>query len=79
MAEGEIDYIEAQKHFNRAIQLCPEDATYLTAAGSMAQTMGLYDDAIQHHQAALVLRQRSSGEAHFDVADSYNNLGNSLV
>lgn len=52
----------------------PEDSRILTGNGVLLAQYGLYDDAIQHFQAALQLKP-GSNDISFDLADAYFRKG----
>lgn len=75
IAEDAIKYDEAFKHFERAVQLVPDNADYLSRAGSMAGTMGRHQQELRWKQQALSINLKSYGENHPEVAIDRNNLG----
>jgi len=52
----------------------PEDSRTLTGAGVLLARYGLYDDAIQHFQAALQAKP-GADDVSFDLADAYFRKG----
>ena len=76
IAEDAIKYAKAFNHFERAVQLAPENAEYLSHAGSMAGTMGRHQQELRWKQKALSINLKTYGEDHPDVAIDRNNLGN---
>jgi tetratricopeptide (TPR) repeat protein len=52
----------------------PEDSRTLTGAGVLLARYGLYDDAIQHFQAALQAKP-GADDVSFDLADAYFHKG----
>ena len=53
LAKQAIRYQEALTHYRKAVKLTPNNDVYLMAAGSMATTMGLYNEALEFHQKAF--------------------------
>ena len=75
IAQQEIDYETAFKHFERAVQLTSYNALYLSYAGFLADTLGQYDKAKEFYEKALTSDLNTYGEDHPNVAVRWNNLG----
>lgn len=75
IAESQIDYRTAHAKFQRAIQLQPDNADYHVSAGIVAQTLGLYDEAIEFHETAIGLYRSGGGDQSVNLAAQWNNLG----
>ncbi|MEJ2756796.1 MAG: tetratricopeptide repeat protein, partial [Gammaproteobacteria bacterium] len=75
LAEDNIRYAEAYRHYERAAQLNPDNGTYLNQAGLIADTMGEYDKVIAYYEQALASDVKTFGDAHPTVAIRRNNLG----
>ena len=73
--ELELDYPNALKYYERAVQLTPENTLYLNDAGFMQHKMGYYDKAIEYYEKALESDLKSFGPEHPKVATYWNNLG----
>jgi len=43
--------------------------------GNVYQALGLYNEAKEYHEKALIISKKDFGEEHANVATSYNNLG----
>ena len=75
IAESRIDYRTAHAKFRRATQLQPDNTNYYANAGTIARTLGLYDEAIESHEKALGLYRSGEGDQSVNVAMQWNNLG----
>ncbi|MEJ2743974.1 MAG: tetratricopeptide repeat protein, partial [Gammaproteobacteria bacterium] len=75
LAEDDIHYSEAYRHYERAAQLKPDSGTYLNQAGLIAHALGKYDKAIAYYEQALASDVKTFGDAHPTVAARRNNLG----
>ncbi len=75
IAMSRIDYRTAYAKFRRATQLQPDNADYHVYAGNIAQTLGLYDEAIKSHETGLGLYRSEEGDQSVNVAMQWNNLG----
>ena len=75
LAELQLDYRKAQRYFEQAAVLVPENSTYLNRAGLINDTLGAYDSAIRYYEQALASDLKTVGEDHPDVARDRNNLG----
>jgi eukaryotic-like serine/threonine-protein kinase len=51
-------------------------ARLMSAMGRVYDNLGLYDQALRLHEAALATRRAQGGEDHLDVAESLTALGN---
>jgi tetratricopeptide (TPR) repeat protein len=77
LAEAYLKSGKVQEARNTIAQLDKErsgDFRTLTGAGVLLARYGLYDDAIQHFQAALQAKPRSD-DASFDLANAYFHKG----
>ena len=70
-----LEYIEAYKNYKKAVQLQENNATYLNEAGLMAYTLGDYKKAVEYHNKAVEINEKTLGKEHPSTATSYNNLG----
>ncbi|MCP4491635.1 MAG: tetratricopeptide repeat protein, partial [Gammaproteobacteria bacterium] len=75
LAEDNIDYSKAFSFFKRAVELVPENTSYLSSAGRMADTLAQYNLAISYYEQALASDLKTYGEDHPSVAIYRNNLG----
>ena len=75
IAELQLDYVKAQRYFEQAAVLVPENSTYLNRAGLINGTLGAYDSAIRYYEQALASDLKTYGEDHPAVARDRNNLG----
>ena len=75
LAELQLDYVKAQRYFEQAVTLVPENSTYLNRAGLINHTLGAYDSAIRYYEQALASDLKTYGEDHPSVARDRNNLG----
>lgn len=73
--ELKLDYPNAQKYYEMAVQLDPENADYLNQAGIVFSTRGQYDKAIMCFEKALSSDIKTFGPEHPSVARVWNNLG----
>ena len=74
-AEERVDYLEALKLFEKAVQLAPENALYLNDAGFILKNLAHYDKAIEYYEKALASNLKTFGVNHPSVATHWNNLG----
>jgi tetratricopeptide (TPR) repeat protein len=74
LAESRIDYRNAEEYYAKAVQLQPDNPLYLNALGNLQRTLGNYQEAQQHLEKSLHIREKSLGPDHPDVANSLNNL-----
>lgn len=77
--ELRVNYAEALKSFEKAVVLQPENSIYLTAAGSVNQTLGRYGTAISFFNQALNIDLEVYGEDHPYVAIDQSNLASSYI
>ena len=75
IAELQLDYVKAQRYFEQAAVLVPENSTYLNRAGTINHTLGAYDSAVEYFEQALASDLKTVGEDHHAVARDRNNLG----
>ncbi len=75
LSEDALQYHEAFQHYQRAIQLTPDNPEYLASVASMAYTLAQYSKAIDWNEQALELYLEQDGEDSADVAGLRNNLG----
>jgi tetratricopeptide (TPR) repeat protein len=68
------DVEEARNAIARLDKERPDDSRTLTGAGVLLARYGLYDDAIQHFQAALQAKP-GADDVSFDLADAYIHKG----
>ena len=68
LAELQLDYVKAQRYFEQAAVLVPENSTYLNRAGLINDTLGAYDSAIRYYEQALASDLKTVGEDHPNVA-----------
>ena len=73
--ELELDYPNALKYYERAVQLTPENTLYLAYAGFLQDKLGHYNKAIDYFEKALASDLKSFGPEHPKVAIDWNNLG----
>lgn len=64
IAEEAIDFRQALQHYQRAVQLAPDNTLYLNDYGVMLKTMGQLDKAIDYYQQALASEIKTYGEEH---------------
>ena len=69
-----MNYEGAERYYQQAVDLKPDNVLYLDAAGFVARERGQYAKAASFCQRALVLREKTLGSDHLDVAKSLNNL-----
>jgi len=72
LRSGKVE--EARRTIMQLDKQRPEDSRTLTGAGVLLARYGLYDDAIQHFQAALQANP-GSDEINFDLANAYFRKG----
>jgi len=74
-AKERVDYLEALKLFEKAVQFAPENSFYLNEAGVMLDILAHYDKAIGYYKKALASDLETYGTDHPSVAILWNNLG----
>lgn len=74
LAESRIDYGQANKYYQQAVNLQSYNPLYLNAAGNLSRTLGNYQESEKFLKRALELREKSLSPEHPDVAQSLNNL-----
>ncbi|MEE9345805.1 MAG: tetratricopeptide repeat protein [Methylococcales bacterium] len=75
IAKDAIHYADAYVHSQKAARLLQGNAVYLSAAGTLAQILGRYSEAIDYFEQALTSDLNTYGEDHPFVARDRNNLG----
>ncbi len=75
LAEDDINYREAFQHYERAVQLSPNNPEYLEIAGTMAGIVAEYQKQIEWNEKALEIYLEQEGEDSANVARLRNNLG----
>ncbi len=70
----QLNYPEAKRYYQQAVQLDPENALHLNRLGLHLYTMGEYAQAEPLFQRSLAIREKALGKEHPDVATSLNNL-----
>ena len=74
LAEGRIDYLKAEKYYDKAVQLQPDNPQYLNSLGKLQLTLGHYQEAQPNLEKALDIREKTLGPDHPNTAASLNNL-----
>ncbi|MCP5245203.1 MAG: tetratricopeptide repeat protein [Burkholderiales bacterium] len=75
IAEEAIRYTNALEHYERSVQLQPDNPLYLNDAGVLLYKLGFYHKAIKYFEQVLASFLKTYGEDHPSVATSRNNLG----
>ena len=75
LAKDDIRYTDAFMHSQKAVRLVQNNAVYLSAAGTIAQILGDYPEAVKYFEQALTSDLKTYGEEHPIVARDRNNLG----
>lgn len=75
IAQEQIKFISSYNHFQRAVQLAPDNSKYLNMAGVLAIDLAYYDRSIEFHGKALESDLKIFGDHHPNVARDWNNLG----
>jgi len=60
LAEGRVDYFKAMNQYRKAVNLEPDNPDYLLAVGTLARTLGQYQEALPWLQRLLAITQKSS-------------------
>lgn len=74
LAYARIAYQTADRYYRQAVQLQPDNPHYLDQAGFIAHTIGHYAESERLLQRALVIREKTLGPEHPDVALSLHKL-----
>ena len=75
LANDRVDYRAAQKYYEKAVQLAPDNSLYLNDVGLVAHDLGQYDKAIEYFENSLASNLKILSPEHPDVATNWNNLG----
>ncbi len=75
IAEEAIQYTNALEHYERAVQLQPDNTLYLNDTGSLLHKLAHHQKAIDYFEQALTSDLKTYGEDHPHVATHRNNLG----
>jgi tetratricopeptide (TPR) repeat protein len=70
----QLNYPEAKRYYQQAVQLEPDNALYLNDLGYQLYTMGEYAQAEPLYQRSLAILENALGKDHPTVATSLNNL-----
>ena len=73
--ELKLDYAGAEKFYEQAVQLEPDNTAYLNSYGLILDKSGRFKDAIDYFEKALAIDLKSFGDQHPNVATGYNNIG----
>jgi tetratricopeptide (TPR) repeat protein len=73
--ELQLDYTGAEKFYEQAIQLEPDNTEYLNSFGLILYKLGQFKEAIDYFEKALAIDMKVFGDQHPNVAIRYNNLG----
>ena len=75
IAEDNFDYQGAYQHYKSAAKRAEDNPSYLSKAGSLAETIAMYDKAIDYYEVALELLMKANSKKTSDVAALWGNLG----
>lgn len=75
IAQRNIDYRLAQKHFVKAVKLLPDNLDYFYSEGWIMRHLCDYDRAIICFKKALAIYQKTAREDRVCLARIFNNLG----
>lgn len=70
-----MQYQQALKHYQKAVQLAPDNTNYLNDLGFIYDTLANHQKAIDYFELALASGLKTYGEDHPKVAIRRNNLG----
>ena len=70
-----LEYYEALRYFELAVQVAPDNSLYCNAAGDLCWELGYLDKGLKYHEKSLELDTKDFGEESEDVATDYNELG----
>lgn len=59
IAEDQLDFQKAYRHYRKAVRYDPGNVRYLTAAGKIADSIALYGNAIVFYEAALAIQKKN--------------------
>ncbi|MDH5229587.1 MAG: tetratricopeptide repeat protein [Gammaproteobacteria bacterium] len=74
IAEEDLQFKNAYEQFQKAIQLSPDNPTYLSSAGKLASKIGQYNSAISYYEKTLEIYKSNSESDMTAIADTKNNL-----
>ena len=72
--ELKLDYKEALDYYHKAVELDPDNSTYLNDLGFIEHDLGHYKKAIGLYEQALAINREIYGEKHPSVARDLNSL-----
>jgi tetratricopeptide (TPR) repeat protein len=75
IAEDEVRYADALKHYQKAHHLALENTLYLNQLGLIYRTLGKHKEAIRCYELALESDLKTYGKYHSTVANFHNYLG----
>jgi tetratricopeptide (TPR) repeat protein len=75
LSQDAIKYHQAMQHYQRAIQLSPDDPLYLMVAGIMAGILARHQQQIEWNEQALAIYLEQEGADSPEAATLRNNLG----
>ena len=75
LAYDRVDYRAAQKYYEKAVQLAPDNTLYLNDAGFVAHYLAQYDKAIEYFEKFLASNLKTFGPGHPRVTLVSKNLG----
>jgi tetratricopeptide (TPR) repeat protein len=70
-----LQYQDAYEFCKHALLLDPKNDLYLYAAGQSAQTLGLFNQSMVHHQKSLEIRIELYGKESSQAGSSYHEIG----
>ena len=59
-----VDYRATQKYYEKAIQLAPDNWSYLNEAGNLANELAQYDKAIEYYKKSITALHKTVGPEH---------------
>ncbi|NQU28384.1 MAG: tetratricopeptide repeat protein [Candidatus Marinimicrobia bacterium] len=62
IAEGRVDYFKAITQYRKAVNLEPNNPDYLLAAGTLARTLGLYQESLPWLEKLVSVAQSNASE-----------------
>lgn len=75
LAEDQLEFRKAYRHYRKAVRYDPGNIRYLTAAGKIADSIALYGNAIVFYEAALAIQRKNQENSPDEIRQLLIKLG----
>ena len=75
LKELKLEYEDAEKYYEKATKLRPNNFFYLSDYAKILSTLGKYEKAIEYYQKSLESAIDIFGDNHREVASRFHDLG----